>query len=230
MNQPSVSDVECIGEPRSTPRPPLRVDDAISYLDLVKQQTGDQPEVYTQFLDAMKDFKLQAIDTLTACYRVSSILRGHPDLLLGFNQFLPDGFHMKSDGSLEGAAVENARRKGAKGLRQRGRPNTMSNTLEFDDAIDYVVTIKQRFVDKPETYSAFLNILHQVQFEKTSIANVLNQVSHLFGDHPDLVQKFTMFLPHDYLGKTSAQQPALPPVHNLEGALETMVLDREGHS
>lgn len=36
---------------------PLNVRDALTYMELVKV---DYPEVYTQFLDIMKEFKLQA--------------------------------------------------------------------------------------------------------------------------------------------------------------------------
>jgi paired amphipathic helix protein Sin3a len=39
---------------------PLNVKDALSYLDQVKLQFQDQPDVYNQFLDIMKDFKSQA--------------------------------------------------------------------------------------------------------------------------------------------------------------------------
>lgn len=39
---------------------PLNVKDALSYLDQVKMQFGDQPEIYNRFLEVMKDFKSQA--------------------------------------------------------------------------------------------------------------------------------------------------------------------------
>lgn len=42
---------------------PLNVKDALSYLDQVKFQFSGQPEVYNRFLDIMKDFKSQEIDT-----------------------------------------------------------------------------------------------------------------------------------------------------------------------
>jgi len=38
---------------------PLNVKDALSYLDQVKIQFGDQQDVYNRFLDIMKDFKSQ---------------------------------------------------------------------------------------------------------------------------------------------------------------------------
>ena len=43
------------GEPRA-----LNVTDALSYLDAVKTQFTEQPDVYNNFLDIMKDFKSQA--------------------------------------------------------------------------------------------------------------------------------------------------------------------------
>ena len=36
---------------------PLNVTDALSYLDAVKIQFTDRPDVYNHFLDIMKDFK-----------------------------------------------------------------------------------------------------------------------------------------------------------------------------
>ena len=39
---------------------PLNVKDALGYLDQVKMQFNDQPDIYNRFLDIMKDFKSQA--------------------------------------------------------------------------------------------------------------------------------------------------------------------------
>ena len=41
----------------------LKETDALEYLNQVKQQFGDNPEIYNKFLDIMKDFKSHAIDT-----------------------------------------------------------------------------------------------------------------------------------------------------------------------
>ncbi|ORX62697.1 hypothetical protein DM01DRAFT_1003788 [Hesseltinella vesiculosa] len=71
---------------------PLNVKDALTYLDLVKMQFSDHPEVYNKFLDIMKDFKSQAIDTPGVIERVSTLFRGHPQLISGFNTFLPPGY------------------------------------------------------------------------------------------------------------------------------------------
>lgn len=74
---------------------PLNVKDALSYLDQVKVQFQSRPDVYNLFLDIMKDFKSQTIDTPGVIQRVSSLFRGHPALIQGFNTFLPPGYRIE---------------------------------------------------------------------------------------------------------------------------------------
>lgn len=76
-------------------RRPLKVEDALAYLEKVKSQFSDQVSVYNKFLDIMKDFKAQSIDTTEVIKRVSELFRGHEDLILGFNTFLPPGYKIE---------------------------------------------------------------------------------------------------------------------------------------
>ncbi|KXJ91497.1 hypothetical protein Micbo1qcDRAFT_147622 [Microdochium bolleyi] len=71
------------------------LNDALSYLDQVKVQFADQPDVYNKFLDIMKDFKSQTIDTPGVINRVSELFSGHPNLIQGFNTFLPPGYRIE---------------------------------------------------------------------------------------------------------------------------------------
>ncbi|CAK7262925.1 Transcriptional regulatory protein sin3 [Sporothrix epigloea] len=71
------------------------LNDALSYLDQVKIQFHEQPDVYNRFLDIMKDFKSQTIDTPGVISRVSDLFAGHPTLIQGFNTFLPPGYHIE---------------------------------------------------------------------------------------------------------------------------------------
>ena len=43
----------------------------------------------------MKNFKAQAIDTPGVIKRVSELFKGHDNLILGFNTFLPPGFKIE---------------------------------------------------------------------------------------------------------------------------------------
>ncbi|RDA91533.1 hypothetical protein CP533_4355 [Ophiocordyceps camponoti-saundersi (nom. inval.)] len=72
--------------------------DALTYLDQVKVQFHEQPDVYNRFLDIMKDFKSQAIDTPGVINRVSELFAGHPNLIQGFNTFLPPGYRIECGG------------------------------------------------------------------------------------------------------------------------------------
>ncbi|KAJ1891787.1 hypothetical protein LPJ66_006720, partial [Kickxella alabastrina] len=85
---------------------PLNVSDALYYLDLVKSQFNDRPEVYNQFLEIMKEFKSHAIDTPGVIERVSRLFYGSPSLIQGFNTFLPPGYRIDvSDDPSEGVRV-----------------------------------------------------------------------------------------------------------------------------
>ncbi|ORX34170.1 hypothetical protein BD324DRAFT_636920 [Kockovaella imperatae] len=87
------------------PYRPLNVRDALSYLDQVKMRFVEQPEVYNRFLDVMKEFKGQIIDTPGVIDRVSTLFRGHPSLIQGFNTFLPPGYRIEclsGDGEQDG--------------------------------------------------------------------------------------------------------------------------------
>ena len=76
-------------------QPALRVQDALGYLDQVKSKFNDQPFVYNQFLDIMKEFKSQSLDTPGVIDKVSALFRGHTDLIIGFNTFLPPGYRIE---------------------------------------------------------------------------------------------------------------------------------------
>ncbi|GAA6061549.1 hypothetical protein JCM10212_001081, partial [Sporobolomyces blumeae] len=68
---------------------------------------------YDQFLTIMKDFKTQNIDTPGVIDRVSTLFRGHPSLIQGFNTFLPPGYRIEchvspnADGSTGGPGSSN---------------------------------------------------------------------------------------------------------------------------
>lgn len=85
------------------------------------------------------------------------------------------------------------------------QPPPQQPAVEFDHAINYVTTIKKRFASEPETYKKFLEILHTYQKEQRGIKEVLDEVSRLFADHPDLLKEFTYFLPDAVQAQAKAQ-------------------------
>ncbi|KAF1812209.1 hypothetical protein P152DRAFT_28189 [Eremomyces bilateralis CBS 781.70] len=81
------------------------LNDALSYLDQVKVQFVDNPDVYNRFLDIMKDFKSGAIDTPGVIDRVSNLFAGNANLIQGFNTFLPPGYKIECGTSEDPNAI-----------------------------------------------------------------------------------------------------------------------------
>ena len=76
----------------------LKVEYALSYLDHVKSKFGNQLQVCSDFLDVLKEFKSHRIATpdvirgvITQVSRLFNF-NGHPELIVGFNIFLPPWF------------------------------------------------------------------------------------------------------------------------------------------
>lgn len=100
--------------------------------------------------------------------------------------------------------------------------------VEFDHAITYVTTIKKRFSNDPRTYQTFLEILHTYQKEQRGIKEVLEQVSSLFADHPDLLKEFTFFLPDAVQEQAKERlQRAAEEAHARRAAMEAQAQRRQ---
>ncbi|XP_028671981.2 paired amphipathic helix protein Sin3b [Erpetoichthys calabaricus] len=238
----------------------LKVEDALSYLDQVKIRFGNDPGIYNKFLDIMKEFKSQSIDTPGVISRVSQLFHGHPDLVLGFNAFLPPGYRIEIPkngiSSLQPSLSSQVSLTPVKstlasptevvcGHSDSTRsadsptecpvktpslpPPTLSipsvcrdspalpvstpvatdpSPIEFDSAISYVNKIKNRFLDHPEIYRSFLEILHTYQKEQLDAKElkgrpgngmtedeVFSKVASLFKGQEDLLAEFGQFLP-----------------------------------
>ncbi|XP_065831887.1 paired amphipathic helix protein Sin3a-like isoform X2 [Oscarella lobularis] len=190
----------------------LKFEDALSYLHQVELQFGNQPQVYNDFLDIMKEFKSQR----------------HPDIIMGSNTFLPPGYKIEvipnepiqvitmssvlskqqlplqqlqtssAPASQPTQPVQQVSASGGTGsvgvatgggvsMAQMGynalsvaatqailHPQPAQQLIEFNHAINYVNKIKNRFQARPETYKAFLEILHTYQKEQRTWRDVIN--------------------------------------------------------
>lgn len=151
----------------------LTTDDALQYLKEVKEMFQDQRDKYDHFLEVMKDFKAQRIDTEGVIARVKELFKGHNNLIYGFNTFLPKGYEITLD----------------------DEEPPPKKAVEFDEAINFVNKIKKRFQNDEQVYKSFLDILNMYRKEHKNISEVYDEVSQLFEEHPDLLEEFTRFLP-----------------------------------
>lgn len=69
--------------------------DSIAYLDKVKRTLSDQPQLYNEFIDVLKEFKSDVIGTIDLMKRIAHLFKNHSELILDLNAFLPPGYKMK---------------------------------------------------------------------------------------------------------------------------------------
>ena len=74
----------------------LRMEDAVSFLYLIKYKFRPQPQMYRYFLVTMEEYKRRYIDAPEVIARVNSLLRDHPDLIVAFGGFLPHGYRVEA--------------------------------------------------------------------------------------------------------------------------------------
>lgn len=100
---------------------------------------------------------------------------------------------------------------------------------EFDQAINYVNKIKQRYASQPDIYKLFLENLQMYQKGLKPINEVYREISVLFRDAPDLLEDFKLFMPDNTIVKDVQQSEypypqyypqtvQLPPVGNFQSA------------
>jgi histone deacetylase complex regulatory component SIN3 len=69
----------------------LTARDALAYIKAVKDNFQDKRHMYEQFLQVMRDFKSNRLDSAGVIARVKTLFHGYPDLVLGISAFLPKG-------------------------------------------------------------------------------------------------------------------------------------------
>ncbi|KAI8377319.1 Sin3 family co-repressor-domain-containing protein [Blakeslea trispora] len=216
---PNISYSIAPSAPSTLEQRPLNVKDALSYLDKVKAKFTTQADVYSQFLDIMKDFKSQTIDTPGVIERVSALFQGHPTLMSGFNTFLPPGYCIECSSDAQDQQIitvttplgvtrikdtetlilssptSNDTQSTSNIQASQLSKKSFKSPIEFNQAITYVNKIKSRFANRPETYKKFLEILQTYQKDQKPIEQVYAEVKELFDGSEELLEEFKQFLP-----------------------------------
>ncbi|KAF8893642.1 hypothetical protein CPB85DRAFT_1230305 [Mucidula mucida] len=205
----------------------LNVNDALGYLDSVKVQFHEQPLVYNQFLEIMKEFKSQRIDTPGVIERVSHLFYGHQQLISGFNTFLPAGYSIQYRSpdtitftSPAGMTTIHPQRLvpppppppvPPPRARSRARSPGGDDSVTITSAFEYIQRIKKRC--DPETYKEFLDILSRYHKKSAHVDDkeVLEHIGRLFKDEPDFYRDFHHFLPEISEGSEKPRMDAVVP-------------------
>ena len=171
--------------------------DGLEYLNQVKIQFSDNPEVYNKFLDILIDFKSHTIDTQKVIEQVSRLLHGHQTLILGFNTFLPQGYKIE----VRQPHYMTGMQKNPTQANKDGKA-----APELDRVYSFVSKIKQRFAHQQSVYQQFLQILQRYQKREFAMTCVEAQVSELFDE--DLLGEFGNFLSDEISCLSCSPDPA----------------------
>ena len=86
-------------------------EDAVEYLERVRATFAERPFIYNSFLAMFREFKSEKINTQQVIDRVKLLFKGHPDLIDGFNMFLPASYRIKVDRTEASSPSENTTAK-----------------------------------------------------------------------------------------------------------------------
>lgn len=199
----------------------LKVEDALSYLDQVKYKFGSQPQVYNDFLDIMKEFKSQTIDTPGVIQRVSNLFKGHPELIVGFNTFLPPGYKIEVQANDQGYAfqvsVSIPSPSGNVSVPTQASPPHKMQILQGTGSIVQTIPAQQTAVNLITTHGQHNQTLH-IQPSNSQVQQVPQQ------QQTQQVSHITTMLPQNYTARELERNiptPSQQQQHNTVQATAT---------
>ncbi|KAK8808597.1 hypothetical protein WA158_008498 [Blastocystis sp. Blastoise] len=163
----------------NTNNDPMQFQDALEYMNTIRNRFADESDKYEQFLKIMVDAKSKSCNKKLVIQQISKLFEGHNDLISKFHMFLPDDVPVTPPEPIY--------------VQQEMAPQP---TAEYQVAVDFVTRIKERCQnDGQNTYKEFLNILQEYQHGTKSLEVVINEVVTLFKGHQDIIKDFILFLP-----------------------------------
>jgi paired amphipathic helix protein Sin3a len=159
----------------------------------------------------MKNFKSYRISIPGVISRVKNLFKGNNSLILGFNQFLPEGYKIEiieeDDKSIEETSQQQEQSQQLLTATFSSVPTStqlpLQNDSDYQHANSYVANIRN--TTSTETYRSFLKLLYDYNAKNVSLSQVLNEINtKLFVNHPDLAEGFIYFLPDSVQEKAKA--------------------------
>ncbi|CAL5003191.1 unnamed protein product [Urochloa decumbens] len=82
--------------------------EADRYLNALRREFADKPDKVDEFRAILLDYHHMSIDIAGVVERMQALLNGYPDLIRGFNAFLPRGYALKVDDDQQGGGEDDA--------------------------------------------------------------------------------------------------------------------------
>ncbi|CAL5201079.1 unnamed protein product [Lathyrus oleraceus] len=159
------------------------INDALELVTAVKVEFHDKNrEKYHSFLEILKDYKAQRIDTRVVRLKVYQLFEGHKDLILRFNTFVSTQYEIKLPLDCDDRQ------------QQCGRLE-----VGLEDALAFLKRVKDVFQGKSkEKYDEFIEMMNDFKAQRIDTSVVVDRVKELFKGHTTLILGFYDFLPKEY--------------------------------
>ncbi|KAI5079158.1 hypothetical protein GOP47_0006829 [Adiantum capillus-veneris] len=153
---------------------------AISFVQSVAQASRGDKGLYHEFDGALRAYKAGSITISETVAKMVAIFFGHPDLLLGFNAFLPKGYNS----IIKSVAKE----------------------LDFSQAYSFVQRIK---VQDEALFKTLMDIvINHYRGNTSTTEDFRNKVADLWKNHSALVEEFVCFFPEDLFNSLNPNENA----------------------
>ncbi|GAU51252.1 hypothetical protein TSUD_412450 [Trifolium subterraneum] len=152
----------------------MSLDQANMYLTEIKDAFKEDLGKFNEFLKSMRDFTTRRIDMVGLKSRVKELFKGHNQLLMKFNAFLPNEAEVEDEDEDE--------------VSSQRQP-----IVNVEYAMKYVLNVKTKFRHNPQIYKSFVDIIKMYKNKDKSAEEVRQMVISLFEGHQDLVDGFMVF-------------------------------------
>ncbi|CAN0871361.1 Paired amphipathic helix protein Sin3-like 4, partial [Linum grandiflorum] len=145
--------------------------------EAVRARFVERPEKYVEFIRILRYHHAGRLDAATVAAKVHWLLRGHLDLISGFNNttFLPDGYQIDTNA-------------------QPQRPEDEPLDIGRRSAKEFLNNLKTRFRgDSQILFITFVAILIIFETETDSYTQLFLEVAELFKAHQDILCQFVEF-------------------------------------
>jgi histone deacetylase complex regulatory component SIN3 len=186
--------------------------DAVEYIKNVQSRIS--PEQFVSFLQILTHVK--DVDMRVIAEKVTEILHPYPDLVLGFNTFLPEGYFIYPQENNSSYVIIDPTTQ----FKPSADEDMFGMKPTIEEAHAFLATVKSRVSYQSQIYKRFKDLIHKHrQSPKYSTAKLAKQTAVLFKNYPDLLIGFNRFLskenqiPVDYAMLLNQN---IPPHHNTD--------------
>lgn len=182
-----------------------------------------------------------SIDTPGVIERVSALFKDHPNLIIGFNTFLPSGYkieysnnprdpnHFKITTPSNGPFVHESQHHPNNHASQHNSPSPSASQdipsrnyaynkyhypSEFDRAVEFVNKIKARCIHAPNTYAQFLQLIRLYQEYQIEASVFYSTFCQIFQNYDDILEEFNLYLPGFDDSTTAGKKRKSPHNHD----------------